>query len=166
MKEIRVAELRELDEGLSTPDLWKVGVFALIFRNGGGEDQILMVREEEEWSLPGGGVEVKDLEEAAKTGSDPLEEGIRRELSEEIGVEAVVIETSMAIPEMSHSRMDLALGLLVKIKGDPRPCGEIVEARWVRFSELQSPHLKVVGPRIRQMAIRGFCAHRNYGFHE
>ncbi len=149
----------DLSEPLETKPVWKLGVFALIFRDA----QVLLVREKgkKEWSLPGGRLEIEDQVEAVSTGDNAFAIGISREVREETGMEVVSVEVETASPHLAKRIEDCSLGFITRANGEPHPQAEIEEVAWVLEGELRN--IELVGPRMRQMISWGFRVRHLYG---
>ena len=67
-----------MSENIYPPCFYRVSVMALIYN----EDKLLLIKEKDgRWSLPGGGLEV----------GETFENGIKREIKEELGVEVLML---------------------------------------------------------------------------
>jgi len=135
------------------PALCKVGIFAVIARQNGGNVEILInVRTDQEkqqqaaglpsdWSgkivdLPGGTLQVGEADFA---------QCLKREVGEETGgcdAEIIgdflgpypLIKPDTGTAEKPH---DLAFAALCKLFGEPRPTSEASEHRWVTWQQLE-----------------------------
>ena len=102
-------------------------VAALAVRDG----KLLIARRPEDrhmggrWEFPGGKLERGELPEQA----------LRRELREELGVDAEVGRILAAIPYSYPEKDVLLLFYAVRMMGEPRPIDE-AELRWIDFAAL------------------------------
>ena len=81
--------------------------------------------------VPGGFLEV---------GEHPVE-GLRREIQEELGVEAEVEGNPVLLATHTYGEGGnwvLAIGFKVRIVGEPRPADDVAELRWISASEVDS----------------------------
>jgi len=116
------------------PDQPLVGVGAVIFR---GEEILLVLRGQEpargSWSLPGGLVEL----------GETLEEALRRELAEEVGITVEVLGITAVLdriyrdPQGGVSYHYVLVDFLCGYgDGELRPASDITAARFTPLSEL------------------------------
>jgi len=101
------------------------------------------------WEFPGGKVEP----------GEGLEECLKRELREELGIEVEVLGPMMTIRHAyTHMRITLHVFRCRRIEGDPRPIG-CADVRWVRIAELDRypfPNTdRRIVERLRQDAEKG-----------
>ncbi len=98
-------------------------------------DSVLIVRDARDdvmWELPGGRLHY----------GESLEEGIRRELREELGVEIVL--GRVVYSEQFHQKRDGKLGLLIAYEAQLIPGqtiaphdGEVVEFKWIKMKDVE-----------------------------
>lgn len=116
------------------PERPMVGVGAVIFRR----DEVLLVRRGREpacgkWSLPGGLVEL----------GESLEEAVRREVREEVGLEVTVRDLVVALDRVlrdADGRIEyhyILLDFLCEAKpGEPRPASDVTDCAFVALDGL------------------------------
>jgi ADP-ribose pyrophosphatase YjhB (NUDIX family) len=110
---------------------YTVGAVCVIGRNDGG---VLLVRHSyrPRWGLPGGLCQSR--EEVA--------DAARREVREEVGVEAVLIGEPAVVVDPGERRVDVVFAARLMLDGEgaaPRPVSpEIVECRWFAPDEIGS----------------------------
>lgn len=123
----------EIDPRLATIDscLYRLAVKAIILRG----DKVLMVRERDDewWSLPGGGVEY----------GDDVITALKRELQEELGLKQQDIETDgkvvyVYVGAVVQGIPKANLFYRVVVKADHfSPTADVLEADWFDTKEIQ-----------------------------
>ncbi|MGH9455395.1 MAG: NUDIX hydrolase [Terriglobia bacterium] len=120
------------------PDCPIVGVGGVVIHDG----TVLLIRRgteplKGEWSLPGGMLEL----------GERLEDGVRRELSEETGLNVEPVEVvevfDRIVSESDRVRYHYVIVdyLCVLKDGTLRPSSDVLDARWVRRENLEQYHL-------------------------
>ncbi len=120
------------------PDRPIVGIGGVVIRNG----RALLVRRgreplKGEWSIPGGILEL----------GEELEEGVRRELKEETGLEVDPVEMIAAFDRIQRQGLRVRYHFVIVDfacrweSGRLSPASDVVDARWVRREDLAQYHL-------------------------
>ena len=90
-----------------------------------------------EWSIPGGMLEL----------GEELEDGVRRELKEETGLDVDPLECLLVFDRIMHEGKRVKYHYVIvdylcrRKRGRLRPASDVVDARWVRRDELPKYHL-------------------------
>lgn len=131
------------------------------------EDRVLLIRRghpplKGEWSIPGGMLEL----------GERLEDGVRRELMEETGLEVEPLAEIATFDRISRERVpdDAAREPRVQyhyvivdyvcrlVKGTLAPASDVVDARWVAREEMPRYHLTEIATAVIQRAFEFWAA--------
>jgi mutator protein MutT len=114
------------------------GVPAIIMNN---EREILLGKRDKNmlyypntWGLPGGVIEFKET----------IEQAIKRELKEELGVDSEVTKygkPSMGLPSKECPMQNLSIPVYCRIKGNPEAKDETSEIKWFPPKEIKNMKL-------------------------
>jgi len=109
---------------------------AAIIRNSRGEILLgkrsrKMITYPNVWGLPGGVIEF----------GETIEQAIKREIKEELGVDSEFIKYGkphMDLPKKECPYQSVGLAVYCSIKGTPKPKDETSEVKWFKPSEIKS----------------------------
>ena len=138
-----------------------VGVGGVVIR----DDHVLLVRRgreplKGEWSIPGGMLEL----------GEKLEDGVRRELLEETGLEVEPLALIATFDRISHERLPDDAGreprvqyhyvivdyVCQTVKGTLVPASDVIDARWVTREEMRHYHLTEMATAVIHRAFEFF----------
>lgn len=113
-----------------------VSVAGIVVRDDG---RVLVIKREDNghWEAPGG---VLELDES-------FEDGVRREVLEETGLEVAVERLTGVYKNLTHGIVALVY-LCRPSAGEPRPTDEAREIRWMTREEVQSAMTPAFGVRV------------------
>ena len=133
------------------PERPLVGVGGVIIAGG----RTLLIRRggpplEGQWSIPGGMLEL----------GETIEEGVRRELAEETGIEVRVLDLievfERVIPgEGRRTRYHFVIldYLCEMVSGEARAASDVIDVAWAREEELKKFELTVIATRVIRRAF-------------
>jgi 8-oxo-dGTP diphosphatase len=133
------------------PERPLVGVGGVIIAGG----RTLLIRRggpplEGQWSIPGGMLEL----------GETIEEGVRRELAEETGIEVRVLDLievfERVIPgEGGRTRYHFVIldYLCEMVSGEARAASDVIDVAWAREEELEKFELTVIAIRVIRRAF-------------
>lgn len=133
------------------PERPLVGVGGVIIAGG----RTLLIRRggpplEGQWSIPGGMLEL----------GETIEEGVRRELAEETGIEVRVLDLievfERVIPgEEGRTRYHFVIldYLCEMVSGEARAASDVIDVAWAREEELEKFELTVIATRVIRRAF-------------
>jgi len=133
------------------PERPLVGVGGVIIAGG----RTLLIRRggpplEGQWSIPGGMLEL----------GETIEEGVRRELAEETGIEVRVLDLievfERVIPgEGGRTRYNFVIldYLCEMVSGEARAASDVIDVAWAREEELEKFELTVIATRVIRRAF-------------
>ena len=133
------------------PERPLVGVGGVIIAGG----RTLLIRRggpplEGQWSIPGGMLEL----------GETIEEGVRRELAEETGIEVRVLDLievfERVIPgEEGRTRYHFVIldYLCEMVSGEARAASDVIDVAWAREEELKIFELTVIATRVIRRAF-------------
>jgi ADP-ribose pyrophosphatase YjhB (NUDIX family) len=133
------------------PERPLVGVGGVIIAGG----RTLLIRRggpplEGQWSIPGGMLEL----------GETIEEGVRRELAEETGIEVRVLDLievfERVIPgEGRRTRYHFVIldYLCEMVSGEARAASDVIDVAWAREEELEKFELTVIATRVIRRAF-------------
>ena len=133
------------------PERSLVGVGGVIIAGG----RTLLIRRggpplEGQWSIPGGMLEL----------GETIEEGVRRELAEETGIEVRVLDLievfERVIPgEGRRTRYHFVIldYLCEMVSGEARAASDVIDVAWAREEELKKFELTVIATRVIRRAF-------------
>lgn len=111
------------------PANYRISVKALIRDE---QNRILLVKEgEDEWGIPGGGLDH----------GESVEQALRREMREELGAEVAWYSSLPILAEPGYvpeqNRWKFWVTYEVKLASEPKPGADVVEIGWFRKDELK-----------------------------